>query len=340
MNEVTGYHNLSIHPGQINIWYQSLLPRRKYVPESWDPNSEGKIDLRHSSIHGDNLHHGTVSIVANRKITRAVDYLVYLVPKKKYFSTADGRAGNYFLSFVTLTLSSQQIHSDNDIKRDILEPFLNDCRKRWKVVNYIWRAERQENGNIHFHLITDRFIWWNDLRNTWNYFQERFGYVSRYRVAMQKFHANGFQIREDLKSKWSISRQYAAWLQGIRSDWNSPNSTDVHSLKSIVSVRSYITKYITKPDETAPIEGRLWGCSYGLTNISGARTFAEGSVADELDRLRLSGKAHIYTSDFYEVMFLSVEILKELHLKLLWELWTEYIDKEHPTYRQQLSFAA
>lgn len=333
MNEIKGFYNAAIHPDRINIYYEPFSRR------SSRGRSEG-IDLDPLSLPApqpkqfkDNSHKGRISPTAFRKISRAVSYLTYLVPHRRNQHTPDGRQVNFLLSFITLTLSSTQIHSDNEIKTLILEPFLNEMRKRWHVVNYIWRAERQENGNIHFHILSDRFIWWNELRNSWNYFQERLGYVTRYRLAMQEFHLQGFRYRPELEPQWPRSAQINAWRAGIRTDWNSPNSTDVHALERISSVRSYITKYITKTDGSAPVQGRLWGCSLSLSNLKGAVEFADGEIASELNCLLKSHRVKTYRADYYTVICFNSGTLQALGLFLLLRIFNEYLSSIFQDYR-------
>jgi len=311
MNEIRGIYQTAIHPGQINIWYEPLT--RAGRKHSSPPDSTGMSD-EHGPVpeqFKDNRHKGRISPVALKKIQKAVNYMVWMVPRRKYFTTADGRAGNYFLSFITLTLSSDQIHSDYEIKQHCLEPFLNEMRKRWKISNYIWRAEKQANGNLHFHIVSDRFIWWSDLRNSWNFYQEKLGYISRYRDSQKAWHAGGFKIRESLEARWSRPNQIKAYKSGQLNDWNSPNSTDVHSLKTVNSVRSYICKYITKSEDRQNISGRLWSCSSELSNIPGSREYADGYISDELDRLQKPGICSVYKGDYYTVIFFTRKILQD-----------------------------
>lgn len=332
MSDFPGYYEAAIHPGQINVYFVPLARRGKA------PSFVGEFDGPLPSVgrrpeqFKDNHHYGRVSATALRKISRAVQYMTFIVPKRRYYSTPDGRSSTYFLNFITLTLSSNQIHSDNEIKRSILEPFLNEMRKRYKVRNYIWRAERQENGNIHFHIISDRFIWWNDLRNSWNYFQERLGYVSRYRVSQREFHKAGFQYRPEKSKNWPYSKQLAAWREGIRTDWASPNSTDVHSLKTVANVRSYLTKYITKSDGDSDIEGRLWGSSYELTKLTGAQEFADGQISDELGLLMRSDKVRVYKSDYFTSLYFDPGILATLHCVLLLAAIRQFCRARFPDY--------
>jgi hypothetical protein len=332
MRDDKGTFYAAIHPGQINITYEPFVRGRRSRP-SPDPFTDPEpVQSRRPVQFENNSHEGKISKVAARKIGRAVDYLTYLVPKKKYFQAPHGGSGNYFLTFITITLSSKQIHGDNEIKRSILEPFLNELRKRYKVRSYIWRAERQENGNIHFHILADRFIWWNDLRNSWNYFQERLGYVSRYRDAMREFFREGFRPSQNSQDKRSISEQYNAWRKNVQTDWASPNSTDIHSLKTIVSVRNYVRKYITKDDDQDPIKGRLWGCSGNLSNLSGAVEFASGSVSEDLNKLMKAPGVKIYKSDYFTVIYFDMLLLISLCLDHLLDAWCEYLARSQPEY--------
>jgi hypothetical protein len=108
-------------------------------------------------------------------------------------------------------LSAIQVHSDKVIKEKLLQPLLRIFRNRWKVGNYLWKAESQDNGNIHFHIITDKYIHWEDLKNTWNTIQETLGYITR-------------------------------------SNSSNPNSTDIHAVYKIKNPAAYLTGYIAKKD--------------------------------------------------------------------------------------------
>lgn len=131
-------------------------------------------------------------------------------------------------TFVTVTLSSRQIHCDKTIKRECLNHFLIYLKRNYGVVNYIWKAELQDNGNIHYHILTDKYIPWQELRDLWNSAQNRLGYVDMFQ------HDN-------------------------------PNSTDIHSLRKVKNVMSYVAKYMTKKESTLrPICGHSWGRSDGM----------------------------------------------------------------------------
>src|SRR5690606_29708884 len=81
-----------------------------------------------------------------------------------------------FLTFVTCTLPAKQIHSDKVIKRAFVL-FLDNLKKTYGVRQYIWKSEAQNNGNLHFHVLIDRYIDWQIIRKLWNSQMVRLGYV-------------------------------------------------------------------------------------------------------------------------------------------------------------------
>lgn len=148
---------------------------------------------------------------AKQRLTIAIELLASAAQTKRLYWHEEKRYISYKLNFVTLTLPSSQIHTDGQIQLQILKPFLRWWRDRNPSLLYIWKAEVQDNGNIHFHITSNSFIHHQVLRRHWNKNCERLGYISR-----------------------SVS--------------NNPNSTDVHALKSIKNISAYLAAYVTKKD--------------------------------------------------------------------------------------------
>jgi hypothetical protein len=317
-----GYYQLSVHPNQMNFSYVPDHRRRHRPPEGERPEQ-----------FKDNRHHGRISPIAAKKMTRAIDYLVYLAQPKKLPYTVHGKGLKFYLSFITLTLSSDQIHSDETIMLHCFSPFLNSLRQKWGCTNYLWRAERQANGRIHYHIITDRFIPWSELRNVWNRHQERLGYVTRYRADQQLWHREGFRYRPNLEATWSRSAQLKAYREGLRTDWNSPNSTDVHSLRFVGNVRAYFKKYLTKDGQNSDIAGRLWGCSLSLSNIPGAKLMVWSGIEEEFRRIKRDSRSSCYKGDYFTVIFFTVADLQRLKCINILDAWESFLQEAFPEYR-------
>jgi hypothetical protein len=352
MDNYVPYYSLSIHPGSISVYYQSTAPRR-YLPhnpykEATDQNSTTKQPIQFQ----DNYHQGRISSIANRKISRAIAYLIHMSKLKHIHKPYHGRNFIFKLTFVTLTLSSPQIHSDQIIKSELLDQFLIESKKRWNVYNYVWRAEKQKNGNIHFHILVDKFIPWNELRNVWNRIQQKLGYVTGYRVRRLKWHEHGFNYDPKYAKSWPYKRQLQAYKVGNQTGWDNPNSVDIHSVRHIRNIKAYLIKELTKNEEyteeqkrmfnNLPVEeqlkireekfvsGRLWSSSESLVNLSGGQMDICSAVEKELEKVFQDDNKCVYHSDYFHVYNVDQATLRKLNCVLLIACFEEFIRKKFP----------
>lgn len=170
-----------------------------------------------------------------------------------------------FATFLTLTLPSKQVHTDKVIRKCLLK-YIDNLRKNYKVKFYVWKAETQQNGNIHFHLLIDRFIPYNRLRKLWNTILQPLGYIEQYKINQEK---RGFLYRETIiknkkviKNPKTYKEQYLTYQKAKKNGFKNPNTTDVKSLSNIGSPIAYMLKYMTKNEENKrPVIGKLWGAS-------------------------------------------------------------------------------
>lgn len=140
---------------------------------------------------------------------------------------------NYRLAFITVTLPALNNNiSDSDMKNIYFKNFLNILRSKYGLRHYVWKAEAQKNGNIHFHLIANIYIHFAILRYEWNKCIRKTGLVQEF---------------------------------NLKFGYNDPNSTDIHSVKKIKHLGSYLIKYMSKKDkDKREISGKLWNCSESL----------------------------------------------------------------------------
>lgn len=141
---------------------------------------------------------------------------------------------------ITLTLPSKQMHSDNELKRDALMRFVDLMKNKYDVRFYYWVAEKQENENIHFHILIDRFIEWQWIRKAWNQRLELLGYIDEF----EKKHGH-----------------------------RNPNSTDIEMIRNLSKSADYVTKYTTKLKQQGGIEGRCHGESDILRLVDKMKTY-------------------------------------------------------------------
>lgn len=198
-------------------------------------------------------------------------------------------------TFITCTLSSKQIHCDKTIKREVLNHFLIYLKRNYGVCNHIWKAELQENGNIHYHILADKYIPHQELRELWNSAQNRLGYVD-----MFKQHKN-------------------------------PNSTDIHSLRRVKNVMAYVGKYMSKTSTQRPICGHTWGRSdnmaalmpFSLHNDLALTEWFQMQI-DSVPSRQFTGDTFCYTSFFAK---LNLRTLPPHHLTEIKRIASENLRK-------------
>jgi hypothetical protein len=209
-----------------------------------------------------------------------------------------------YLTFVTLTLPADQIRDeagDFDDKlayQKLLKPFLLRLQRNFGVQCFIWVAEPQEAGNIHYHLLIDKYIdnttnHEDEAKNqvltkAWNAILDKNGYIEAYRQTQLARHAHGFAYNPEQRRRVEVMcaatgnyktryevvnypEQVEAYAAGIASNWECPNTADIHKLKAQNNVKGYLCKYLTKNDGSdssrRKINGQTSGCSDKLRNV-------------------------------------------------------------------------
>ncbi len=167
------------------------------------------------------------------KIRFSVNLLVAQARWKEIENPATKSLYRFKINFITLTLSAGQKNiTDRTIKSKMLEPWIRNMRNIHGLRSYVWRAERQKNGNIHFHFSTDTYLPYNAIRDVWNHQQAKFHFIT------------------DFKNK---------------NNSEFPNSTDVHSVANIKNLAAYLVKYMMKDEKGLDtIQGKIWDCSQNL----------------------------------------------------------------------------
>lgn len=282
------------------------------------PNGELDLSQMNPRLTSTQVHNGLMSKKANSKIGKAIEWALLVSEPKKHWNANTNSWFWWRCNLITLTLSAPQMHSDNTIKSKLLNHFLVVAARKWKVVNYIWRAESQANGNIHFHIVTDQYIHWEDLQVEWNRIQAKLGYITAFykRVGHMK-----------------------------------PNSTDVHSLCNVTNIAAYLTKYCSKnsggitmllnksikgkfnipllslkwvvPEVGAKffrqVHGKLWSCSSMLSRLSKFSIPLSDAMLYELSAARPLLEKHSVKFDYAELLKLPITQLREYGLHSLLE---------------------
>lgn len=185
------------------------------------------------------------------------------------------------VSFVTLTLPSTQMHTDKEIIKTFVK-FVDHLKKvknytiengrttkneALPLKNYLWRAETQENGNIHFHLLFDTFFNHQVLKRVWNGYLNNLGYINGENSAsihsIKNLNDVGAYVTKYM-TKEPLNDKYSDMLKDGKISYSE--------LNSIPDSEKYRRTII----------GKTWGCSRSVMALRYC-TF-EGSEVNKVTR--------------------------------------------------------
>jgi hypothetical protein len=178
--------------------------------------------------------------------------------KVKDKATAFFRAATGDRVFVTLTFLAAV---DDASGVSILNKFLTSVRKVYKKLQYLWVAERQENGNIHFHLIMNKRLPVRKWNAMW--------VMAQYNAGIRGKNKFGEEVSmAEIQDRYLKEKVHECF-----------NPLDIKKVKSIGALSSYLTKYITKQKKNASFACASWHCSRQVSRMFTRSTVSKSAFA-------------------------------------------------------------
>ena len=198
--------------------------------------------------------------------------MLLFADKKRVYSKVDKKSYYFRLAFITLTLSGAQTHSDDFIKEHMLQPFLYWLSRYYGAL-YVWKAETQLNGRIHFHITIDTYVPWKSVRAKWNKLLSKYQYCKVFQDGTNDKGNAATQIKSVLSE-----RKCAADIGGYMSKKDEVTKEDQKACENRREGYQDAQVHckwdpLIKPGEQDKrwykrvIDGRLWGCSEALSKI-------------------------------------------------------------------------
>lgn len=263
----------------INPTYAVCFPQR--TPGDYFRTSK---QIKNEQNLRDNKPKEHMSRKAVRRLTNSVNWLVASARQKWIYDKQTKKRFSFKVNFITLTLPTLD-HSvtDHAFKSDLLHNFINTCRVAYGLKNYVWKVEAQANGNIHAHFTTDTFIHWRDVRRVWNRILQKKGIIDAYKSKHEKLTFEEYCTLYNPTGERSVLDLRRAFTHGVDTGWSDPNSSDIHSVHKVKDIAAYLAKYMSKSeDDRRTIKGRLWGCSYNLSESNKLVLEVQGSQDNDI----------------------------------------------------------
>lgn len=239
---------------------------------------------------------GIISNYSRKRLKRAIQLMVASAQEKEALNFKTGKMFKFKVNFITLTLPAPQgHHSDKAIKQKCLDPWIKRMRRKYKLGSYVWRAERQRNGNLHFHIITDCYIRYDKIRDDWNSC------------------LNALNFIDEFENK-----------HGHR----NPNSTDVHAVWKVKNLTQYFIKYMSKSSASEDkIEGKIWDCSSNLKIKENVEFELNGKIEDDVREVTLKDDVEVKITDFCTLIFIPQSQLEYYLPAVLRSAWISYLSR-------------
>ena len=161
------------------------------------------------------------------------------------------------LNFITLTID-KQLHEDK-IYAKALNKFFTSTIKHYGKLSYLWVAETQENGNLHFHIIFNKYLDWQRLNYYWAKQLVNLGHD----IKLPKKYIENNQIKFNSKDSFN----------GLHGEGIYLNKETLNNADKVAIYISKATKYITKGNEDRRKPTcSLWYCTRDISNLATTQT--------------------------------------------------------------------
>ena len=205
----------------VQVRWDSLMIYKQYCGAKGQTTE--KLDKYRKEAYG-----GKVKDASRKRMIHAIDMMIQL-SRVQMKPRPGGKVFPFRLGFWTLTVPGK-VRKATDV-HPLFKKFLDWMR--YRNCQYIWKAEYQKRGQVHYHLIVNQYIPYVEVKAGWNSILRKARYLDGY--AKQTGHF-------------------------------SPNSVDLRAVKSNKFLSLYLQKYLTKKEENLP-KGHLkkwWGASQSL----------------------------------------------------------------------------
>jgi len=231
---------------------------------------------------------------AKKRLTKALELLI-TGAKEKTVIKQNHHKIKFSVNFITFTIYSfgKKVPA-NEAAKNLLEPMLLWMKRKHGLKSYVWKAELQANRKdckqLHYHLTTDTYIPWQEMRDKWNELQKNCGYLDTYFEKYGHYNPNSTDVhalykigdpvkyitKEVLNASDAIEKKYKAAIQKTigkkdisdytANDWNIVNE---------------VTKTVQNQEN---VGGKVWDCSLNLKAGSYYETMQDQAVMDKIER--------------------------------------------------------
>lgn len=246
---------------------------------------------------------GTMSDGARKRMAKAITIMCQGCRSKWKMNPFTGQLQYHNLTFLTLTIHSPSRNVPaREAYEKMLAPFLRWLREKHNVRTYVWKAELQKRGQLHYHMTFPNMIHLQDVRDKWNSLQREAGYLDEYAKQHGHYNANSIDIVSTKNVKGlaryivkELVKEIDARRLEISKELEENTNADPHEVDTIADFLL---------GEETRINGKVWDCS---NNLSGKNYFCvplTKQAIDKIDQFCADPETFYIEDDFYRLVVL------------------------------------
>lgn len=295
-----------------NIRTNGILITKEYL--NYTGSKQSYRETKHDITLEDSHVKRGLSAQAQRRAKMALYNLIAISPQRTIFNPVTKQKQPFRLVFITLTLSADQgQYADKQIKRELLNHFIVSAKRKFGMQNYVWKSESQLNGRIHFHITTDVFIHYQELRDLWNNVQNKFGFVDLFENIQKHRNPNSTDIRSVLKIRNLPG--YIAKYMSKSGKYTKPlqKYIKLEQKRQVQEERNYSKlprNYFRNLYRT--IDGKNWGCSKNLLKKNEEFILLENEDLNTINFIQDTYPDRVYNDTYFSFVRLQDDELKQV----------------------------
>lgn len=227
-----------------------------------------------------------------------------------------------FVAFYSISFPAQAL--DNTLY-EIFNSWLTNCRKRYGLETYLWVAERQGNGTLHFHLLTLNYMNIKEVNRAMAAAINTKVKEGKMKWGNSNFeNYNGVDVDSPQRPKKRQNETRDHYRQRLQ------EAKHITQQKIIKWIGGYLTKYITKND--IKFTHLPFHCSRDVSALFTSKVIADNEIQDILKELpdeatkfktidndEVTINIFLFTPD--ESLFKEVTEINEIIYNKFIELW-------------------
>jgi hypothetical protein len=285
----------------LQIRSSSIIEYNSY--EYSDLRPRARQDEFTKNLLNQTTYTGLLTPGAKRRLTKAAELLIQLSKEHYVVNPKTGKYRKFRLAFLTLVVSDINPKRSKEVQKTCLAPFIQWLRRVKGCTMFLWKAELQQRGQIHYHFTINVFIDKDEVRAKWNELQRKAGYLERHHDIYHNWSPPSTEIKdvkhyERIASYISkkVESQSKVVAQNIEREQDAELSlamiakhgSDYHS----------ITTELTKDFQNRhSVYGKIWDCSMSLKKAKYFSVELDGEYADSLIEMEKSGELQRVKTD-------------------------------------------